>query len=225
MKKLEVCCMDIESVIAAKAGGADRIELCSALEVGGLTPSIGLIEESVKIFGKGVYVLIRVRPGDFVYTKAEIEVMKLDVEACVKAGAGGVVVGALTADGEIDVEGTKEMMTYAEGVEVTFHRAFDRAKDAKKALEEIIGLGCDRILTSGQRPSAFEGKELLKEINEQANGRIKIMPGAGVTFENAGEILKTTGCDEIHASAKTDNGDHMQTSKELVKKIKEVINF
>ena len=224
MNKLEVCCADIESVMAAREGGADRVELCSALEVGGLTPSLGLIEGAVKIFGKNVNVLIRERPGDFVYSEAELEVMAKDIEVCRKSGVGAVVIGALRRDGHVDIKAVNYLMKAAEGLEVTFHRAFDEVKEPLKALEEIIECGCHRILTSGQTESAFQGKELLKTINERSRGRIIILPGAGVTHENAGEILDFTGCHEIHASAKVKVGDHIQSSPELVRKIKEAIS-
>lgn len=223
MRKLEVCCADIESVLAAKEGGADRVELCTALEVGGLTPSLGLIEGAVKIFARNVNVLIRERPGNYNYTKNELEVMRRDIEICKNAGVGAVVIGALDGELNVDTVAIRYLMEAAKGLEVTFHRAFDDAKDPEKSLEEIIACGCHRILTSGQKASAFEGKELLKSINRQSNGRIIILPGAGVTHENAREILDYTGCNEIHASAKITIGDHIQSSPELVKRIKETI--
>lgn len=224
MRKLEICCCDIESVIAAKAGGADRIELCSALELGGLTPSIGLIESAVKIFGKGVFVLIRERAGDFHYNHEEIEVMKRDIEAAVAAGVGGIVIGALSEQLDVDIKATEELISAAKDVEVTFHRAFDEVKNPERALEEIIKLGCDRILTSGQKQSAMEGAELLKKLNELAKGRIIILAGAGVTPDNAAIILDKTGGNEIHASAKIVVDGHIQSSPEIVKKIKNVIS-
>ena len=220
MRKLEICCNNIASVLAAKSGGADRIELCSALELGGLTPSIGLIEEAVKIFGKGVFVLIRERAGDFNYSKPEIEVMKRDIKAAVAAGVGGIVIGALTPDKHIDKDAIREMMTETKGVEVTFHRAFDEVVEPETALEEIIELGCDRILTSGQKPGAFEGIPLLKKLNRLAKGRIIILAGAGVTPENAAQILELSEGKEIHASAKIDVNGHIESSQEIVKKIK-----
>lgn len=224
MNKLEICCCDIESVVAAKMGGADRVELCSALEVGGLTPSIALIREAVKIFGDGVFVLIRERPGDFVYSQLEIEVMLNDIKAAIEAGASGVVFGALTTNGDIDLDAVKKMKQAAEGVEVTFHRAFDEVSEPLKALEQIIEAGCDRILTSGQKSSAEEGIPLLKELNSKAAGRIKILAGAGVNWENAAKILNETGGNEIHASAKINVGDHMRSSSDLVSKIKKQIS-
>ena len=224
MNKLEICCCDIESVVAAKEGGADRVELCSALEVGGLTPSIALIREAVKVFGKGVFVLIRERPGDFVYSPIEINVMVQDIKAAIEAGASGVVFGALTPQGEIDIEAVKKMQDAAQGVEVTFHRAFDEVKEPFKSLEKIMEIGCNRILTSGQQESAEIGIPLLKELNEKADGKIIILAGAGVNWENAKKILMETGGNEIHASAKVMVGDHMRSSSDLIKKIKNQIS-
>lgn len=224
MRKLEVCCTDIESVIAAKAGGADRVELCTALELGGLTPSIGLIKRAVEVFGKGVFVLIRERAGDFVYSDAEIEVMKSDIKAAVDAGAGGIVIGALKPDKAIDTSAVKLLMEAAKGAEITFHRAFDEVKNPESALLELIELGCDRVLTSGQKDSALDGIPLLKRLNEISNGRIIILAGAGVNHENAPIILNETGGKEIHGSAKINKGDHLCTSAELVERIKKSIS-
>lgn len=222
--KLEVCCCDIESVIAAKEGGADRIELCSALEVGGLTPSLGLIKEAVKHFGDGVFVLVRERPGDFVYSPLEINVMAEDIKLAVKEGVSGIVIGALTEDGNIDTAATRVLIEAAGDLPITFHRAFDLVKDPINSLEKIIELGCHRILTSGQKESAETGIPLLKQLNDKAGNRIVILAGAGVTSENAAKILKETGGKEIHASAKIMVGDHMRSSSEKVKEIKKEIS-
>ena len=202
-RKLEICCQDIQSVLSAKEGGADRIELCSALEIGGITPSIGLIKEAVRIFGKGVFVLIRERGGDFVYSSSEISVMKQDIIESKKAGATGVVVGVLNKNKEIDSEALSLLVAAASGMEITFHRAFDEVIDPFKSMETIIEKGCHRILTSGQQKSALEGVELLYELNKKSDGRIIILPGAGITSHNCNEILNKTGCHEIHASAKS----------------------
>lgn len=226
MRKLEVCCADIESVMAAKKGGADRVELCSALETGGLTPSLGLIEAAVKLFGQNVNVLIRERPGNYNYSQAELDVMRRDIEICREAGVGAVVIGALDESGNVDINAIRYLMEAAQGLEVTFHRAFDEVESPLEALEQIIGCGCHRILTSGQKDSAYSGKELLKELNRQSNGRILILPGAGVTYENAAEILDFTGCNEIHASAKVHSEAKgcSQSSEKLINKIKEAIS-
>lgn len=223
MKKLEVCCADIESVIAAKEAGADRIELCTGLEVGGLTPSIGLIKKAVEIFGAGVMVLIRERAGDFNYSPSEIEVMGDDIEAAINEGATGVVIGALTADGELDLKALGQLMLKTSGVEVTFHRAFDELKDPMKALEQIIEVGCHRILTSGQKPTAEEGIPLLRELIKVAGDRIIILPGSGINDENVDKILKETGCKEIHGSAKVKYHGTCKSSPEKIIRIKKYL--
>lgn len=201
---LEVCCGDLQSVAAAVAGGADRVELCAALSVDGLTPSVGMIKEAMKM-GIKVQVLIRPREGDFVYTEQEVACMEHDIHVCKELGVNGVVIGALTAEGDIDLNCCERLMSVAEGLSVTFHRAFDQCRNPRKALEEIIRLGCDRILTSGQASTALEGAALLRDIVAQADGRISIMPGAGVTPENATRILQATGAKEIHGSLR-ENG-------------------
>lgn len=200
---LEVCAGDIDSVIAAAQGGASRVELCSALGEGGVTPSIGFIRSALKVPGIRVHVLIRPRGGDFLYTPQEVDCMVDDIVAAREAGAHGVVIGALTPEGEIDMNACRKMMEAAAGISVTFHRAFDLCRDPFKALEDIISLGCDRILTSGQAQTALEGKENLAELVKQADGRIIILAGAGVSQSNAAEILNASGTGEIHASART----------------------
>ncbi|MDE6049254.1 MAG: copper homeostasis protein CutC [Paramuribaculum sp.] len=199
---LEVCAGDIDSVIAAAAGGASRVELCSALGEGGVTPSIGFIRSALKVPGIRVHVLIRPRGGDFLYTPDEVDCMVDDIVAAREAGVQGVVIGALTPDGEIDMPACRKMVEAAAGISVTFHRAFDLCRDPFKALEEIISLGCDRILTSGQAQSALEGKNTLAELVRLADGRIIILAGAGVSQSNAAEIIKSSGTNEIHASAR-----------------------
>lgn len=201
-KILEVCAGDIDSVIAAAAGGASRVELCSALGEGGVTPSIGFIHSALKVPGIRVHVLIRPRGGDFLYTPEEVDCMVDDIVAAREAGVQGVVIGALTPDGDIDVDACKKMVAAAAGISVTFHRAFDLCRDPRKALEDIIALGCDRILTSGQAQTALEGKQNLAELVRQADGRIIILAGAGVSQDNAAEILSASGTNEIHASAR-----------------------
>lgn len=199
MKKLEVCCADIESVWAAKEGGAHRIELCEALELDGLTPSEELIRQTIAT-GMPVQVLIRVREGNFVYSPEEVETMAASIRLAKELGAHGVVIGALTPEGQIDKPAIARMMEEAEGMSVTFHRAFDVCRDPLQALEEIIALGCHRLLTSGQQHSAFAGIPLLRQLTTQAAGRIIIMPGAGVNPQNAMHILTETGATEIHGS-------------------------
>lgn len=212
MRKLEVCCGDLQSVRAAIEGGAHRVELCEALELDGLTPSEAMMESAIGM-GIPVQVLIRVREGNFVYDKEEIRCMQNDIRLARKLGAAGVVIGALTLDGSIDEDATRRMLDEAEGLSVTFHRAFDVCQRPEEALERIISLGCHRLLTSGQAPTAEQGIPLLKRLVEQADGRIIIMPGAGVNPQNAGKILAETGALEIHGSLRRDG----HTCAELVR--------
>ena len=212
MRKLEVCCGDLQSVRAAIEGGAHRVELCEALELDGLTPSEAMMEAAIGM-GIPVQVLIRVRKGDFVYSKDEICKMRNDIRLARKLGAAGVVIGALMPDGSINEEAIRCMMDEAEGLSVTFHRAFDVCRKPEEALEKIISLGCHRLLTSGQATTAELGIPMLKKLVEQADGRIIIMPGAGVNPPNASRILEETGALEIHGSLRR-NG---HTSAELVR--------
>lgn len=197
--KLEVCCADLASMLAAKEGGAHRIELCEALELDGLTPSAALIEKAVQT-GVPVQVLIRSRAGDFVYTQPEIDEMTASIQQAKSLGVNGVVIGALTPEGHIDKEAIRRLMENTEGLSITFHRAFDVCQSPSEALEDIISLGCHRLLTSGQAPSAAEGIPLIKQLVQQANGRLILMPGAGVNPQNALHILNETGATEIHGS-------------------------
>ncbi len=209
MPILEICAGSVESAIAARNGGAERIELCAALEIGGVTPSAGIIAEARKIEGLQLNVIIRPRGGDFLYNVYEAESMLRDIELCKQLGADGVVIGALTAEGDIDTALCKRLITAADGMSVTFHRAFDMCRDPHKALEELIAMGCDRVLTSGQAATAEAGIPLLKKLAEQAAGRIIIMPGCGVNSSNAAAILRATGAVEIHASARMSVGSGM----------------
>ena len=207
---LEVCAGSVESVAAARNGGAARVELCSALEIGGITPSVGLITEARHIEGIALNVLIRPRGGDFLYNESEVATMEQDIVAARQCGADGVVIGALTADGDVDVQVCNRLIKAAEGMSITFHRAFDMCRNPFLALEDIISLGCHRILTSGQAASAYAGITLIKQLVEAAQGRISIMPGCGVNAANATAILNSTGCYEIHASARTSVESRMQ---------------
>ncbi len=217
--KLEVCCGNIASVKAAIEGGADRIELCRDLELDGLTPSLEMIREAVGLChpaGLLVHVLIRSREGNFVYNDAEIEKMAEEIRMALEEGADGIVVGALTPEGHIDTAACRKWIDTAREVDgdircnVTFHRAFDACVNPLEAIGQIAQLGCNRILTSGQQPSAEKGIPLLKQLVEKADeistkqGReLNILCGAGVNTQNASTILKATGATEIHGSLRT----------------------
>ncbi|MDE7346358.1 MAG: copper homeostasis protein CutC [Muribaculaceae bacterium] len=199
---LEICAADIDSVYAAARGGADRVELCCALSEGGLTPSIGLIEEALTVEGIKVNVLIRPRSGDFVYSEAELRVMVRDIETCRQLGVNGVVFGALKPDGDIDMEACRRMAEASEGLHKTFHRAFDMCVDPRKAVRDIQKLGFDRILTSGQEVSAMAGAALIRDLQMEFPGMTFIAAG-GVIPSNVSKIVAVSGVREIHASAKT----------------------
>lgn len=201
---LEICAGDIASVIAAARGGAARVELCSALAVGGLTPSEGLIARAVAVPGVRKHVLIRPREGDFVYSPEEVEIMLADVAMAARCGADGVVVGALLPDGSIDTATTRLLVeaAHSRGLSVTFHRAFDRTADAVASLECIIALGCDRVLTSGLAPTALQGADVLRRLVEVAAGRIAILAGSGVSSVNVEQLVRLSGVSEVHASAR-----------------------
>ena len=207
---LEVCAGSVQSVIAARDGGAARVELCSALEIGGITPSAGLMREARKVNDIALHVIIRPRGGDFLYNEQEAECMVQDIITAKECGADGIVIGALTADGEIDTALCSRLVATAQGMNITFHRAFDMCRDPYKALEEIIALGCNRVLTSGQAATAEAGIETIKRLVAIADSRISIMPGCGVNANNAAKILDATGAFEIHASARKSVGSAMR---------------
>lgn len=199
---LEVAANSVASALAAQAGGAGRVELCGALELGGLTPSqatIAMVRERLRI---PLYVLIRPRAGDFLYDDDECEAMRRDIETCVALGCDGVVLGVLDADGDVDMERCYGLIAAAGHLGVTFHRAFDLVRDPRRALGDVIALGCERVLTSGGQASALEGAPLIRELIAQAGDRIAIMPGAGVTAANLASLADATGAREFHASAK-----------------------
>ncbi|HEX5352902.1 MAG TPA: copper homeostasis protein CutC [Rhodanobacteraceae bacterium] len=207
---LEVAANSAVSASAAEAGGAARVELCGALEVGGLTPSHATIAIACERLTIPVHVLVRLRAGDFVFDDLECEVMQRDIEACKALGCAGVALGALTADGDVDVSRCRVLMEAARGMSVTFHRAFDFVRDPERALETIVELGCHRLLTSGQANDALAGAPLIRKLIEQANGRITIMPGGGIDAHNIAAIAEATGAREFHASAKVRIADRMR---------------
>ena len=222
--EIEICCGSVQSAANAKAGGAVRVELCQGLIEGGTTPSPATIEYAVNELGLQVFVLVRPRGGDFCYNELEIKTMEEDVEFCKRAGVAGIVVGFLHPDGSIDTELTRRFVKLAAPLPVTFHRAFDRCPEPLRALEQIIDCGCARILTSGCKPTAMEGADMLQQLVRQANGRITILAGSGVTPENAAALRKKTGAPEIHGSCKITRPDgSWETDAEQVKKLLEVL--
>lgn len=215
--QFEICTNSVESCIAAQDGGADRVELCAGIPEGGTTPSYGEIAMAREVLTTTrLHVIIRPRGGDFLYSPVEVRTMLKDIEIARRLGADGVVFGCLTADGEVDIPVMQELMKASEGLSVTFHRAFDVCRDARKALEEIIGLGCNRILTSGQQPTAEVGIPLLKELQEQATGRIILLAGCGVNEKNISRIAQETGIKEFHFSARERIKSNMSYKNEAV---------
>jgi len=199
---MEVCANSVRSALAAQEGGAIRVELCDNLPEGGTTPSYAQIALAKKILSIKVYPIIRPRGGDFLYSDLEFNLMKEDIKICKSLNCDGVVIGILMADGSVDKERCAELIQAAKPMPVTFHRAFDMSNDLEKALEDIIELGCERILTSGGEASALKGADVLAKLVKQAKGRIIIMPGAGVSASNISYIIKVTGAKEFHASAR-----------------------
>lgn len=200
--KIEICCPSIEAAALAQMAGADRIELCQELSIGGITPSKEAIRFAASEMQIPVNVLIRPRGGSFVFSRSEhLQILK-DIEFCSKQGINGVVIGALTEDGVIDIPRSSEMVSLAHkaGLSVTYHRAIDSASDIFKALEDIITLGVERVLTSGGEESAFQGISNLSEMVKSANGRTIILAGAGITADNAQQIVEKTHVTEIHGS-------------------------
>ncbi|MFZ0286131.1 MAG: copper homeostasis protein CutC [Terriglobales bacterium] len=199
---LEICCGSIDDAIQAEKGGADRVELCSALFLGGLTPSMGTIQEAKSRLRIPVMVMVRPRGGGFCYTEAEFATMERDAEAAIDTGADGVVFGVLQADGKIDVKRTKRMRQLIGKPQAVFHRAFDVTPDPFKALEQLVDIGVTRVLTSGQKDTVPEGMELIAELIKRAGRRIEILPGGGgLRPFNMREIIDKTGCRQVHMTA------------------------
>jgi copper homeostasis protein len=244
MINLEVCANSLTSALAAQEGGAIRVELCDNLNEGGTTPSHGQIKMARKLLNIKLYVLIRTREGDFLYSDIEFEIIKADVQYCIDASCDGVVIGILNADGSIDKPRCAELVQMAKkgGLGVTFHRAFDMCADMDQALEDIIELGCERILTSGGKSTAPEGANVIAQLIEKARGRIIIMPGSGVSESTVADLVHITKATEIHSSARSTvkskmqyHNDHLtlsaNNSEELsitvsdVQKVKDIIRL
>jgi len=208
--KIEICANSVESAVKAQEGGAYRVELCAGIPEGGTTPSFGEIRMARQLLQTTkLHVIIRPRGGDFLYNQLEQEIMLHDIKVARQLGADGVVFGCLTAEGNVDIPAMKKLMNAVGDMNVTFHRAFDMCREPKEALEQIIELGCSRILTSGLEANAVEGIPMLKELIEQADGRIIIMPGCGVNPDNIIQIAEETGAVEFHFSGRSSHESNM----------------
>lgn len=204
---LEIAVASLDGARAAAGAGADRLELNSALELGGLTPSAGLLAAVKRAVSIPVIAMVRPRPGGFCYSPGEYETLLADLDWALGAGADGIAFGILDGRGGVDEERCAEVVRRAEGREVVFHRAFDRAEDPFEALEALIGLGVARVMTSGREAAAGEGKDLIRGLRERARGRIEILPAGGLTPEMLPGFLEWTGCDQAHASARGEGVD------------------
>jgi copper homeostasis protein len=200
---IEIATTDYAGTEAAFHGGADRIELCTALSEGGLTPSFGLIKKCREKFSFPIFPIIRPRSGDFLYSDDEYKIIKNEVAFCKEIGCDGIVVGFLKKDGGIDKKRTSKIVERAYPMEVSFHRAFDRCIDPYQGMEDIIEAGCQRILTSGQQVTAIEGAELIKNLIVSAGNRIIVMPGSGIRKENIKALAEVTGAEEFHTSLRS----------------------
>jgi copper homeostasis protein len=221
--KLEVIGFNIESCINAQSAGACRIELCDNPGDGGTTPSLGFIKAAREQLQLDLYPIIRPRGGDFLYSDAEFEIMKSDIKICKQLGCDGVVLGMLKEDGTVDKKRCSALVSLAYPMGVTFHRAFDRTADAFKAMDDIIEIGCERILTSGQKPNAQDGADLIAKLIQRSGERIIIMPGSGLRSDNIIEVAKKTGAMEFHTSARILSNSKMNyTNKDLNESLRSV---
>ena len=198
---IEICCGSVEDVVESEKGGAHRVELCSSLPLGGLTPTGGTIAEAKRQTKLPLTVMIRLRSGGFCYSESELSTMERDMELAGELGAAGFVFGVLTEIGSVDQKRTERLVKRANGLPTVFHRAFDVTPNPLEALEAIIDLGITRLLTSGQKRSSLEGAELIRQLVERAENRIEIMPGGGVRAGNIRQIVSLTGCRQVHLTA------------------------
>lgn len=217
--KLEIIGFTIDGCIAAQNAGADRIELCDNPSDGGTTASYGFIKVAREKLHIQLFPIIRPRGGDFFHSDDEFEIMKIDVKLCKDLGCDGVVIGMLTKENKVDKKRCSTLVELAYPLGVTFHRAFDRTADPFEALEDIIEIGCERILTSGQKANALEGADFIKQIIEKADDRIIIMPGSGVRSDNILKIAETTGATEFHSSARKQLENKISVDEEEVRKM------
>ena len=206
---VEICCGSVEDVIQAEKGGAHRVELCSALALGGLTPSAATIIEAKRHTKLPVMVMIRPRSGGFCYSEVEFSTMEREMEIAAELGADGFVFGVLTPEGQVDVRRTKRLADHAHGLPIVFHRAFDVTPDPFEALDQIMDIGMTRLLTSGQVPKSLDGASLIRSLIQRSGGRIEVMVGGGVRIGNVAEVVQQIGCRQIHLSA---HSQHIDTS-------------
>ena len=205
----EICVDSAHAAMAAESGGAHRVELCDSLVEGGTTPSAGMIALTRAQISIGLHVLIRPRRGDFLYSDLEFEIMKHDIKVAKELGADGLVFGILKADGNIDITRTSELMALAYPLSITFHRAFDLTPDPFRAMDDLLQLKVNRLLTSGQQPTALAGAQLIGKLVKQAGNRLSVMPGAGINEQNVKQIILETGARQYHTSARSKTDGEM----------------
>lgn len=207
LKKIEIACFNLESALIAQKAGADRVELCADMSVGGTTPTIEMIQRARKNLSIDLYVMIRPRGGNFAYSEAEFEQMKSEIETIKRLGVNGFVFGILKEDNTINIEQNKALVELAKPLPCTFHRAFDEVLDYEQALEDVISCGFSTILTSGTFPNVMKGKEVLEQLVIQANNRIEIMPGGGLRSTNISALDEMVNANWYHSSAITDGSE------------------
>lgn len=223
MKKIEIACFNLESALIAQNAGADRVELCADMSVGGTTPIIERIQQARENLTIDLYVMIRPRGGNFVYSEVEFKQMKSEIETIKKLGVNGFVFGILKDDNTINIEQNKALMKLAKPFRCTFHRAFDDVSDYNQALEDVISCGFSTILTSGTFPNVMEGKEILKQLVNQANNRIEIMPGGGLRSTNISALDAMVNANWYHSSAITDGSE--RANSEEIMQLKNKLQF
>ena len=223
MKKIEIACFNLESAVIAQKAGADRVELCADMSVGGTTPTIETIQQARENLTIDLYVMIRPRGGNFVYSEAELEQMKSEIEAIKKLGVNGFVFGVLKDDKTINLEQNKVLVELAKPFPCSFHRAFDAVLNYEQALEDVISCGFSIILTSGTFPNVMEGKEVLKQLVIQAKNRIEIMPGGGLRSTNISELNEMVKANWYHSSAITD-GSETANPEEIIQLKKKLLS-
>lgn len=222
-KKLEIACFNLESALIAQENGADRVELCAEINVGGITPNVQIIKEAKENLSIDIFVMIRPRGRNFVYSKEEFKLMKSEIEEIKKLEVNGFVFGILNENNSVNIKQNTELVNLAKPIQCTFHRAFDEVNNYKIALEEVISCGFSTILTSGTFPNVMEGKEVLKDLVIQANNRITIMPGGGLRSTNIAELDELVNANFYHSSAITD-GSETADSNEIVQLKKKISN-